>query len=133
MRSELRENQLKVLTQRIAEVLNRRNFETRKALANKWDIHPNEVTSSHEFRKDMLAQYKVVLDVAKGNETYDEVLVTLERGRSLQNTTLISFAIHIFNDDIALHIQHDSDTPETTKEKIASIVYTFIQNELGFK
>lgn len=132
MRSELREKRLRIVTDRLAEYTRQKNHSIRRQLANKWDMRDGEVTTSHQFRKDMLMQYKTTLDIQNG-ETYDEVLVTLERNRSPLPGSLISFAFHITNTEISLMIHENAAIPKETKEKIQTIVLNCIQNELGFE
>lgn len=146
MELTLREERVKLLSQKLAEVARARNKKIIDHLEKEWKIEEDwekvlrrnlkipfkkdDVRSSFNFKKYMLFDFKVGCNRMSQGRSFDEIHITFEQSIFCENNTLLSFAFHIFDDDIQLVWKFDDSFSDEVHSRAAEIIKNFIIKEM---
>lgn len=130
MELTIREQRMQLLNRKLAEVARVRNDKTIGLLARTWKLERSEVRSSFNFKKYQLFDYKIGCNRMSQGKSFDEIHITFEQSIFCENNTLLSFAFHIFNDDIQLVWKFDDSFSDEVHSRAAEIIKNFIIKEM---
>ena len=130
MELTIREQRMHLLNRKLAEVARVRNDKTIGLLARAWKLERSEVRSSFNFKKHMLFDYKIGCNRMSQGKSFDEIYITFEQSIFCENNTLLSFAFHIFDDDIQLVWKFDDSFSDEVHSRAAEIIKNFLIKEM---